>query len=684
MTKPRVPGQLGLFVPQSDWQPPRELPDLRGRPLVAFDIETKDEGLARNLGTGWALGPMGYICGVVYAADGVQGYVPVRHPETENFPLENVLRWLDDLFKSGTRIVTHHGGYDFGWMGSFGVDFPISREDTLVASVMTDEGALGGHSLDVCCARAGIPGKDVKLLREAVEACGGDPARPSADLWRLPARYAGPYAEADGVATLGLWRQLEPGLHAQGVWGAYRTEIDLMPMTSAMRRRGVRIDTERALRTAAEFRRRRDLALHEFTRLIVHRRPVTMEDVRSPVWMANIFNAAGIQFPRTPKSGQGSFSKEWMEKHAHALPRLATLAVKYEDAASKFIDTFLLKFSHKGRIHAEINQFLSESGGTRSHRFSYSNPPLQQMTSPDKDPRDPTTKELLVDQAVGTPLRHCFIPEQGEYWLSADYSSQEPRLTVHFAHACNCPGVQPIVDKYIENPRTDYHQAVADMTGLPRPRAKILNLAITYGKGGAATAEEMGLSLEEGKQIIAEYHDMLPYIKPLEDMCRRAASKRGYIKLIDGARMHFSLWEGGYLEYEERRQAMDAGYRLSACSREEAETRASTSGHPWARTGLRRADTRTALNNLIQGSAARQTKIGGLHMWREGITPLLQLHDEWAVSVGDEAKVKRVSDIMINAVKLVVPTVVDAEVGPSWGTAKQSWSQCVDKYGELR
>ena len=58
----------------------------------------------------------------------------------------------------------HNGTYDASWLGSFGVSWPAHMEDTLVASVMTDEGALGGHGLDACCARAGVPGKDVELL----------------------------------------------------------------------------------------------------------------------------------------------------------------------------------------------------------------------------------------------------------------------------------------------------------------------------------------------------------------------------------------------------------------------------------------------------------------------------------------------------------------------------------------
>ena len=80
------------------------------------------------------------------------------------------------------------------------------------------------------------------------------------------------------------------------------------------------------------------------------------------------------------------------------------------------------------------------------------------------------------------------------------------------------------------------------------------------------------------------------------------------------------------------------------------------------------------LNYLIQGSAARQTKIAMRNMWREGITPLIQMHDEVGASVASEATVLRIAELMRDAVPTVVPMVVDSEVGPSWGDAKYSWT----------
>ena len=48
---------------------------------------------------------------------------------------------------------------------------------------------------------------------------------------------------------------------------------------------------------------------------------------------------------------------------------------------------------------------------------------------------------------------------------------------------------------------------------------------------------------------------------------------------------------------------------------------------------IRRAETYKAMNALIQGSAARHTKLWMLACWREGIVPLLQMHDALDCSV---------------------------------------------------
>jgi DNA polymerase I-like protein with 3'-5' exonuclease and polymerase domains len=214
---------------------------------------------------------------------------------------------------------------------------------------------------------------------------------------------------------------------------------------------------------------------------------------------------------------------------------------------------------------------------------------------------------------------------------------------------------------------------VAEMTLRPRSVAKILNLAMTYGKGKRSLADELGVSLQEAEGILKDYHNRLPFIKSLEDKCKIAAGSRGYIKLIDGARIHYPMWEGGYIEWEERLDAERRGKKLTPTTLDEARLRAKDPDHPWSKTRLRRADTRKSLNNLVQGSAARQTKRAMEVCWQEGIIPLIQMHDELGISTADKKVAERVRDIMVETTPLVVPTIVDFEVGLTWGEAKEEW-----------
>src|SRR5580765_348814 len=108
-----------MFLPHSTWTPPSELPDLRGRvKRLALDRECKDDGLAVKKGPGWAIGA-GHVCGSSYAwrEDGALRsiYVPIRHPDSENFDPEQMARWERDMNAGGVEFVMQNAPYDVGW-----------------------------------------------------------------------------------------------------------------------------------------------------------------------------------------------------------------------------------------------------------------------------------------------------------------------------------------------------------------------------------------------------------------------------------------------------------------------------------------------------------------------------------------------------------------------------------------
>jgi hypothetical protein len=143
------------------------------------------------------------------------------------------------------------------------------------------------------------------------------------------------------------------------------------------------------------------------------------------------------------------------------------------------------------------------------------------------------------------------------------------------------------------------------------------------------------------------------------------AASRGYLQLYDGARRHWDDWV-----------AWGNWKGTGPCSREEAERRIKDPSHPWYRKGPpHRIDTHKAMNALIQGSAARHTKLWMRACWREGITPLLQMHDSLDCSVASPELAERVAQLGREAVTLEVPIQVDLKFGKSWGDAVYTWDK---------
>ncbi len=81
---------------------------------------------------------------------------------------------------------------------------------------------------------------------------------------------------------------------------------------------------------------------------------------------------------------------------------------------------------------------------------------------------------------------------------------------------------------------------------------------------------------------------------------------------------------------------------------------------------MERAFTSKALNRLIQGSAADQSKLALVECYKAGFDIRLPVHDEINAMVSSEAEAKKLAEIMENVIQLNVPTVSDLDVGKTW------------------
>ena len=268
-------------------------------------------------------------------------------------------------------------------------------------------------------------------------------------------------------------------------------------------------------------------------------------------------------------------------------------------------------------------------------RFSYANPNLQQIPARNKE--------------LGPRIRSLFIPEKECRWGCFDYNQQEPRLVVHYAALQNLYGVDEVLNAY-KSGDADFHSIVADMAEIPRYQAKTINLGLFYGMGKNKLQAELGVSKEKAEELFRQYHGKVPFVKQLMDAVMRRSQDSGKIRTLLGRLCRFHLWEPNYFGIHK------------ALPHEEALKEHGP--------GIKRAYTYKALNKLIQGSAADMTKKAMLELYKAGIIPHIQVHDELDISVKDDKQAKQIVEIMESAVELEVPNKVDYESGPNWGSIK--------------
>jgi DNA polymerase I-like protein with 3'-5' exonuclease and polymerase domains len=251
-------------------------------------------------------------------------------------------------------------------------------------------------------------------------------------------------------------------------------------------------------------------------------------------------------------------------------------------------------------------------------------------------------------------IRGLFIPEEGQKWGSFDYSSQEPRLLVHFAASMPDSMRHPVVDTIVEEYHkgdVDLHQMVADLANIKRKEAKTVNLGIMYGMGVGKLAAQLDISKDDAKNLIEQHRTNVPFVKQLATIASQRAEDQGQIRTLLGRKCRFHLWEPKTFGYNKP-------YPLEEAKKEYGNIN-----------NLKRAFTYKALNKLIQGSAADQTKKAMADCYKEGLIPLLTVHDELCFSVEGDDQAHNIKHIMENGLSdvLKVPSKVDDELGDNWG-----------------
>ena len=168
-------------------------------------------------------------------------------------------------------------------------------------------------------------------------------------------------------------------------------------------------------------------------------------------------------------------------------------------------------------------------------------------------------------------------------------------------------------------------------------------------------AEQLDIPVEDSKELVNQYHERVPFVKMLmRGVTDRLNDKdsNGSIRSLKGRKCRFDLWEPDTFE-------MNKALPYHEAVRQYGQT-----------TRLKRAFTYKALNRLIQASAADMTKQAMVDVYRAGKVPLIQIHDELAVSVTGKEEALSIANIMTGAIELDVPSRCDIGIGASWGDAE--------------
>ena len=659
--KNSVSGQLPLFEPSSVWKAPdiSSLPSWAGAKRISVDLETRDDQLT-TLGIGVRRG--GYATGYGFTIEGGPSfYLPVRHAGGDNLDEEQVLRYLRSNAKEFKGdVVGANLQYDLDYMWEKDILFHSDAmyRDIQVADPLIYELHIS-YSLAKIAERLGFPPKDEAHLKAAAAAYGIDAKR---EMWQLPARHVGPYAERDTALPLDILRAQEKRLDDEDLWSIWNLESRVLPVLVKMRRRGVRIDMEKLAKIEDWCSSEEHAALSMVkAETGCH---IDFGDVHRAEAFVPALKAIGVRIPVTDK-GAISVDKALLASVNHPVAKALGHARKVNKLRTTFAES-VRRYQINGRLHCTFNQIAreTESGdqqGARYGRLSAVDPNLQQQPSRDE---------------FAKMWRSIYVAEPGAIWACNDYSQQEPRWTTHFA-ASSPIEAKAIAEKaaqaYWDDPKLDNHDFMAKLTGLPRKAAKNIYLGLCYGEGGAklcrdigvptrwalvtfkpykaryfedrteATAERMKLEEphrmfeaagEEGQSVLDQFDGRAPFIRQLASLASDRAKIKGFVRTVGGRKLNFPEMKNGNFDWVHK-----------------------------------------ALNRIIQGSSADQTKTAMVMIDREMPEVFLQLqvHDEFDFSATSVRQAKDVAEIMKNCMpNTKVPFRVDVEIGPSWGELKEA------------
>jgi DNA polymerase-1 len=531
--------------------------------------------------------------------------------ESIGLNLDDVLAHLKPILED-KRIgkIGHNIKYDMLVLSQYGVWTQGIAVDTMIASYILR--ADGRHSLDAL-AKEHLQYKTVSFTDLTGS---GKEQKPIRD---VPVQALSDYSCEDADITLRLHEELHRNLSDQKMLKLCEDlEFPLVAVLARMERAGIGIDVEYLKKMSKDLEQVLGSLVKE-----IHSFAGYEFNINSTQQLGEVLFGK-LKLPTFKKTKTG-FSTDVgvLESLQHEHPIIEKL-LEYRQLAklkSTYVDALPALINHRtGRVHTSFNQTVASTG-----RLSSSDPNLQNI---------PIRTEL------GRSIRKAFIPAQkNDLILSADYSQIELRVMAHIS------GDEALIEAFRNN--EDIHTTTAakvfgvDVAGITkdmRRKAKEVNFGIMYGIGPFGLASRLEIPQSEAKDIIFRYFERFPKVKQYINDTISTGRSKGYVETLLGRRRYLPDLSSG-------------------------------------NQNIRQNAERQAINMPIQGTAADMLKLAMIEIDKAFAQlelesqMLLQVHDElvFEVKKKEEQQVRTIVEKrMQNAMKLIVPIVVEIGVGKNW------------------
>lgn len=450
----------------------------------------------------------------------------------------NGVQWLRDMVPL-VEVGGWNTKYEAHIFRNLGVSDPLKYHDGMTAEALIYE-HHHSYGLDATMQR--------RLGRGKVEV--GNKTK----LKDIPPEKLAEYANGDTLGTLECLQQQFIELRQQELERVYDLEMDLLPILADMEHVGVRVDIEAAHAAIPVLTEKIDATQAEINHDVggvfnVNSTPqirALFKPEKIDRWQYRLIDGTLCGLT---KSGGPSIDQNVLKEMQHPVAVKIRRLRKLIKTRDTFVRGHVLGHADdRGYVHTTFNQTKSDAdNGTGTGRLSSTEPALQQINA-----RDPDTAEII---------RSLFLPDYGDEWICCDYSQVDFRFCVHLIRD------ERLYRAYHENPKTDFHQMVSDMTGIPRnppyagaPNTKQINLSLAFGAGAGKTAKTMGMeyTVEEwdnrmvlkpgaaAAKIFDEYHSRFPNIRKFMKQAAAVGRARGYVKTLMGRRLRFPSGIGAH------------------------------------------------------------------------------------------------------------------------------------------